>query len=303
MKNSHIVENKEHEAVNGSMLRGPVLPSLGHSQKELTIQEVERGPPHEALFLVLAYLPLFELLNMSEVCRSMRDAVDKDVLLWLDIIVEKPLNMLFSDEIMIKLTSKANGRLRTLALMSCIKITDDGLQQVIEKNPLINRLYLPACTGLTPEGIMRAVKTLTEHYQALKCVRINGVYNMKKEHLETLSSYLQMNPAKMEGEMQQLCFFHDHRNISVLRVEESYRPIDMEICPRCNEVRMVFDCPRETCKKKRERAMAECRGCYFCIPRCEECGKCIEVEEPGEVVCADVLCSDCWLQLDRKSVV
>ncbi|RVX12638.1 F-box protein SKIP28 [Vitis vinifera] len=262
MKNSHIVENKEHEAVNGSMLRGAVLPSLGHSQKELTIQEVERGPPHEALLLVLAYLPLFELLNMSEVCRRMVG-------------------------------------LRTLALMSCTKITDDGLQQVIEKNPLINRLYLPACTGLTPEGIMRAVKTLTEHYQALKCVRINGVYNMKKEHLETLSSYLQMNPAKMEGQMQQLCFFHDHRNISVLRVEESYRPIDLEICPRCNEVRMVFDCPRETCKKKRERAMAECRGCYFCIPRCEECGKCIEVEEPGEVVCADVLCSDCWLQLPK----
>ncbi|RVW48479.1 F-box protein SKIP28 [Vitis vinifera] len=122
MKNSHIVENKEHEAVNGSMLRGQFC-----------------------LHLVIRKRSLLSR-------RSMRDAVDKDVLLWLDIIVEKPLNMLFSDEIMIKLTSKANGRLRTLALMSCIKITDDGLQQ----------LYLPACTGLTPEGIMRAVKTLTE---------------------------------------------------------------------------------------------------------------------------------------------
>lgn len=117
--NSRTVESKEDDPAEGCM---------------------PRGPPHEGLFLVLGYLPLFELLNVSEVCRSLRDAVDKDVLLWLDIVVEKPLNVLFSDEIMTKITSKANGRLRTLALMNCTKITDDGLQRVIEKNPHINRV-------------------------------------------------------------------------------------------------------------------------------------------------------------------
>lgn len=122
---------------------------------------------------------------------------------------------------------------------------------------------------------------------------------MKKEHLEKLSSCIQMDPAKTEGQMRQLCFFHDHRNLSVLGVEDRNRPIDMEVCPRCLEARMVFDCPRESCKKKKAKEMTECRACYFCIPRCEECGKCIEDEEPEEVLCADILCSDCWLQLPK----
>ena len=33
-----------------------------------------------------------ELLVMSEACMLLRDAVDKDVLSWRDIIIEKPLN-------------------------------------------------------------------------------------------------------------------------------------------------------------------------------------------------------------------
>lgn len=98
------------------------------------------GPPHEALFLVLAYLPLFELLSMSEVCRSLRDAVEKNVLPWLNIIVERPLSLRLSDEILMKISSKANGRLRTLVLLYCAKITDDGLQRVIDQNPLISKV-------------------------------------------------------------------------------------------------------------------------------------------------------------------
>ena len=143
------MERKEDELVDGSTLRGPILPSFGYPEKELSTPEVDeqgkgqgqgQGPPHEALFLVLAYLPLLELLSMSAVCRSLRDAVDKDVLVWLHIIVEKPLNIMFSDELMLKLTSRANGRLRTLALIGCTKITDLGLLQVIEKNPHINKV-------------------------------------------------------------------------------------------------------------------------------------------------------------------
>lgn len=128
------METKEDEFVDG------FPPSPGRQQNELSIPEVERRPAHEALFLVLSFLPLFELLSMREVCRSMRDAIDKDVLVWLDVIVGNPLSLLFSDEHMVKFTSRANGRLRTLALIGCSRITDDGLQQVIEKNPHINRV-------------------------------------------------------------------------------------------------------------------------------------------------------------------
>lgn len=142
---SKSMEHIEHEAIDKSMQILSILPSfdphLG-SQNEHTNQGTEPGPPHEALFLVLAYLPVFELLAMSEACMSLRDAVNKDVLPWLDIIVERPLNSWLSDEILMKITSKANGRLRTLALINCVKITDDGLQRVVEKNPFISKVWL-----------------------------------------------------------------------------------------------------------------------------------------------------------------
>lgn len=111
-------------------------------QIETNVEEIKSGPPYESLFLVLAYLPLLELLAMRQVCRSLRDAVNKDVLLWLHIIVDRPLNLQFSDRILAEITSKANGRLQSLALLNCEKITNDGLFWVIEKNPLISKVQV-----------------------------------------------------------------------------------------------------------------------------------------------------------------
>lgn len=133
MEIPQFLEYQEHEAVDNSAQKEPILPSDA-------INEKEAGPPHEALFLILTYLPLFELLAMNQVCTSLRDAVNKDVLSWLNIIVDKALSLKLSDEILMKITSKANGRLRTLALMNCAKITDNGLQQVVEQNPLISKV-------------------------------------------------------------------------------------------------------------------------------------------------------------------
>lgn len=100
------------------------------------------GPPHEAIFLVLSHLPLFELLFMSLVCKSLKDALDDDILVWLDIFIDKPLNSRVSDRILMEITSKASGRLKSLALIDCLAITDDGLQAVIAKNPLINKVFI-----------------------------------------------------------------------------------------------------------------------------------------------------------------
>lgn len=251
----------------------------------------EPGPPGEALSLVLPYLPLLELLAMARVCSSLREAVNDDVLLWLDLVVERPLNLRITDEILLKITSMTDGRLRTLALVNCEKITDDGLLRVVEKNPLIEKLYVPSCTGLSPQGVLQAVATLSSHNHHFKSLKINGLYNINKEHLEALDSFLQVIPSQNK---QHPILFHGHQSLSALR--ETNRPLDVELCPKCNEVRLVFDCPREACKRKKENPLIECRGCYFCIPRCEECGVCVEIEEMGEVICGDFLCSDCWLK-------
>ncbi|EEF34583.1 F-box protein SKIP28 [Ricinus communis] len=296
MEISHFTEE---ESVSESLRTLSILPRLeSHPsfQNESANQQAEPGPPHEALFLVLAYLPVFELLNMSEVCMSLRDAVNRDLLPWLTIIVDRPLSSRLSDEILMKIASKANCRLRTLILRNCTKITDDGLEKVIEKNPYINKLHLPACTGLTPEGIIKAVKILSQHPNSLKSLQINGIYNLKKQHLETLYSYLQMNPSQHKP---QHILYHIYRISPSSRSTESGRIVDVDICPQCNEVQIVFDCSRETCMQKRDRLVADCRGCNFCISRCEECGGCIDAEEQEDAACADILCSDCWLCLSK----
>ncbi|XP_019164557.1 PREDICTED: F-box protein SKIP28 [Ipomoea nil] len=255
----------------------------------------QSGPPPEAMFLILAYLPLYELLCMRQVCRSLRDAVNGDILPWLNITVEPPLHSRVSDDILMKMTAMADGRLASLALLNCFKITDDGLLRVIQKNPRINKLYIPGCTGITPEGVIKAVKLLTNsNNHRLKTLKISGIYNVTKEDLQTLCNLLgktqnhhhHQNPKNL---------YHKRRDISKIRGEEEDDPsIDIDECPKCGEVRAVFDCPRESCS---------CRGCIICIRRCEECGVCMvgEEEEQSEAACADDLCLGCWLKLPKCS--
>lgn len=248
------------------------------------------GPPHEALLLAISYFPLFELLAAREVCRSLRDAVDSDILPWLDIVVKKPLNSRITEDILIKFTSKAKGRLRTLALINCVKITDDGLQQVIDENPLISQLFVPGCTGLTPEGVIRAVENLTKHNQDLISLKINGIYGINKQHLEILHSLLRTNQRPQQHQEQHAIFYHNYNNKPSSKNEENGRPIDIDVCPKCDQPRLVFDCSRENC---------ECRGCSYCVPRCAECGKCVAYEEQGDAACEDTMCLDCWIGLQK----
>ncbi|OVA12238.1 F-box domain [Macleaya cordata] len=261
--------------------------------------------PHEALSLVLSYLNLFELLSMNEVCRTLRDAVNNDVLIWLDIIIEPPLSVRLNDDILLTITSKAKGRLRSLALINCAEITDDGLQRVIQNNPHINKLYVPGCTRLTPDGILRIVRRLTDDddNHNLKYLRLHGLYNITKEHLQLLNSCLQVNQDEQKDPLEDrhYKFLHNQRCFSSFNDDETNNPIDVEICPKCENVRLVYDCPKENCRKKRATPLMECRGCCLCIPRCEGCGGCVNQaeEELEETVCLDVLCLNCWLQLPK----
>lgn len=53
------------------------------------------------------------------------------------------------------------------------------------------------------------------------------------------------------------------------------------------------------CRAMRDR-WSECRGCFFCIARCEDCGGCIDSEYLGEeTVCSHLLCLECWLRLPK----
>ncbi|KAF7808638.1 F-box protein SKIP28 [Senna tora] len=263
------------------------------------------SPPHEALFLVLPYLPVCELLAISQVCLSLRDAVNKDVLPWLNLLVQSPLSSHLSDDVLFKLSSRANGGLKTLALMNCSKVTDSGLLRVVQENPFLNKLYIPSCTNITPEGVLRAVKLLSQGSPSLSTIRINGIHNLNKQHLDTLTSYLKSN----HQPLQQPMYYHRRSNMSAFKHGEDETPartIDLEMCPKCLEPRMVYDCPRETCKMKKKKKKGEtemgeewCRACHFCIPRCEDCGICVGYGEMEESACEDSLCGECWLKLPK----
>ncbi|XP_047333183.1 F-box protein SKIP28 [Impatiens glandulifera] len=244
--------------------------------------------PHEGLFLIITYLPLIDLLSTRAVCRSLRDAVNHDVLPWLQLSVTPPLSSRLSDNILFQLCAKARGRLTTLALINCTKITDSAIQIVSENNPFITKMYLPGCTSLTIDGIIRSVKTLTENSHTLTSLKINGIYNIDKHHLQMLNTFLHHHHHNQPS----LRFYQQFKNSSVINNDDD-DPIDVSICPKCDEVRIVFDCSRNDCK---------CRGCEICIPRCVECSGCFESDEyeEEETACNHVICSSCWLLLLPK---
>jgi hypothetical protein len=55
--------------------------------------------------------------------------------------------------------------------------------------------------------------------------------------------------------------------------------------------------------RKVKHSLLRCRGCYFCITRCEKCGGCISSEDrtEAELACSDFMCLDCWLTLAKCS--
>ncbi|KAJ0987227.1 hypothetical protein J5N97_005583 [Dioscorea zingiberensis] len=240
--------------------------------------------PHGALFLVLGYLRLRELLAFQSVCSLFRDAIAEDHLLWMRITVEPPLSGRLTDDILLKLTSKYGGALKSLALLDCRKITDAGLLQVVERNPTITELYILGSTYLTADGVVRVVQRLTECKGKLKRLRLRGLCNISKDHLDRLNYFLGTND---HPQCSKSSIYNYWKSLPF--DDNDDRPLDLDICPKCNNARLVFDCTRDNC-----------RGCFFCIRRCEECGCCIDFEELGEeTIYNHLLCIDCWLQLPK----
>ncbi|GMI69231.1 RCAR3 INTERACTING F-BOX PROTEIN 1 [Hibiscus trionum] len=104
----------------------------------------------------------------------------------------------------------------------------------------------------------------------------------------------------MDNQIQQIMhkpLFYNRKNVYLS--DEDDRAIDIELCPRCNNVRLVYDCPVEGCQQKGHTGQL-CRACTLCIARCVVCGRCINDGEYEETFSLELLCSDCW-RLQVKS--
>ncbi|CAH9104923.1 unnamed protein product [Cuscuta epithymum] len=149
---------------------------------------------------------------------------------------------------------------------------------------------MAGCTLITPEGVIKAVQLLTKGTHRLKSLKLSGIYNMNPENLAILCNLLGQNQENQS--MRNL--YHKRRNHSRIIGEDDdgdHQSIDIDVCPKCAETRMVFDCTLDSC-----------RGCIICIKRCEECGVCVKDDDDRpEAACLDDLCLGCWIKLPKCS--
>ncbi|XP_073386732.1 F-box protein SKIP28 isoform X3 [Physcomitrium patens] len=229
---------------------------ISSAMEDLTVDSKEVGDgssqtdtTHEALFYVLPYLGLRELLTLETLSRRLRDLIRGDPLSWQQLLVDAPSNKNFTNVELVKLTSRAQDR----------------------RSP---------------------------DFPGLVQLRIQGLYGITTEIYNSLLAMMQPSENLSSASTPQ----YFNRGETSPPFDED-RAIDIEICPKCGGARLVFDCTRPTCQERRNNPLYQCRGCYLCIARCEECGMCIDTteEENGETFCLESLCQSCWLQSPKCS--
>ncbi|MCO5551904.1 hypothetical protein L7F22_005411 [Adiantum nelumboides] len=97
---------------------------------------------NEAMPFVLPYVCLQGLLAMEGVCRSFRDWIKNDPLLWQQLHVEPPLSRNLTDDVLLELSSRAKGQLRCLNLVDCTKVTEAAVEQVVSSNLKLTKVSL-----------------------------------------------------------------------------------------------------------------------------------------------------------------
>ncbi|EOA24007.1 hypothetical protein CARUB_v10017220mg [Capsella rubella] len=249
----------------------------------------ENANVHPAFGFCLYHLGVKDLLSVSMVCKSLHTTVCDDSLLWKHIHICQPLNEKITEESLLHLTERAQGTLQCLRLVDCCRITDDCLKRVLERNPQVVKLGVPGCTRITIDGILSILRDLKSVGKLqLKHLEIGGLFGVTKDHYDELFELLNIDN-NVEQKIQKPRFYH--RGDACVSCD-NVRALDIEMCPKCLNSRLVYDCPAEDCKGKKEGS-EECRACSLCIQRCYQCGRCINDSEYEETFCLEFLCAVC----------
>lgn len=105
------------------------------------------------------------------------------------------------------------------------------------------QLCVPGCLYLTADGVVKVVKRLFEHEGNLKHLQLRGICNITKKHLDVLNYFMcKNNPCQISRPSfySHWCIVSFNRNAD--------RPVDVDMCPKCKNVNLVFDCTRENCR-------------------------------------------------------
>ncbi|KAF2597765.1 hypothetical protein F2Q68_00011557 [Brassica cretica] len=245
----------------------------------------ENANVHPALGFCLYHLGVKDLLSVSMVCKSLHTTVCDDSLLWKHIHISQPLNEKINDESLLRLTERAHGTMQCLRLVDCSKITEDCLRKVLERNPQVVKLGVPGCTRISIDGLVSILRDLKSSGKLkVKHLETGGLYGVTKDHYDELLDLLDIGN-NAEQTIQKPRYYH--RGYTFASCDDVVRALDIEMCRKCQNWRIVYDCPAEDCKGKEE-----CRACSLCVQRCVQCGRCINgVYE--ETFCLEFLCSGC----------
>ncbi|KAL7140711.1 hypothetical protein ABFS83_08G006200 [Erythranthe nasuta] len=255
--------------------------------------------PADALFFALGYLEVKDLLSVEMVCKSLRDTVRNDPLLWRNIEISYPLSDKITDGDLLRLINRSQGTLSSLSLIRCYKITNTGLKQILERNPRLTKLSVPGCIRLEIEEILRDLKLFnTASSPGIKSLRIGELRGLTNETFEEFKILLgvekETNPNNHKPRF--------HRSPQLYLSLDDERVIDIETCPRCQRAKLVYDCPSESCQVEEgghhpSTTNKPCRGCICCISRCLSCGCCLDDKPYEETFFLEYLCWDCLGQL------
>lgn len=256
----------------------------------------EEGVPHEVLELSLGYLGVQDLLSVQRVCKFLHSAVQSDATLWRCIHIDYPLSEKITDDALLRLTLKSQGRLQCLSLVGCSKITDDGLKMVLESNPILQKLSVHRCVRLSLEGLICNLNAFkSSGADGIKQLKLGRLFSVSPEQYNELQTLLGGEKAR---ELTPSRPRYYHCDIPSIACDDD-RVLDIEICPGCRKFKLVFDCTSDGCQRK---GRDHCRGCEICIVRCVQCGRCFRDCEFIETFVLDYLCLACWEQdpLARK---
>lgn len=246
--------------------------------------------PHEGLMLSLSYLGVEDLLSVDRVCKSLHFAVQNDWWLWRCVHIDSPLNGKIDDDALERLCSKAQGRLQCLSLNECSRITDDGLRNVLESNPMLGKLSISGCMRLSVEGLISSLKAFkTSSITGIQTLKLGKQFRISSEEYEALQLLVGGNGSKAAKPYTPR-FYHIGESSTACDNED--RALDIELCSGCQKYKLIFDCPSENCQRKKE----QCRACDKCIERCVKCGRCVKDCSFVETFFIEIICADCWKQ-------
>lgn len=133
----------------------------------------------------------------------------------------------------------------------------------------------------------------------IKRLRIGGILGINTEKFEELKFLLGMQNQKLQQITRKPRVIQEGQFFLTFDDE---REIDIEICPKCQLIRQVYDCTADACKGKLH-TMQACRACTFCISRCKSCGRCLINCDYEETFGLELICMYCCKQIISRQEV